>query len=264
MHALLAQQGVRLPFADFICHFQRDFAQRFAGAGLVVQSPHAFLCPALQGRVHGGTADLQIGADRRDGPPLTVQSDDCQATLRRVRYLHIGRIPARGERGTWPGGEYQFDTVMTGPAPKADVADLGDFSQEHGGQFGVQVHDQLAHGRRQAPRGLRWFAWRSLSGKQTHHSHLLEVLRFAGDGALCHIGLFRPLARGLPVQDDRAQDFIDFLLRSKDVLFDLLPAVGAQQCLRPTPLSRDVWQLCPFQQLARTQTPNLRASNLQR
>ena len=68
-----------------------------------------------------------------------------------------------------------FDTVMAGLSAEAIGADLGDFLPTHRWQFGMQVHNELAHIWREGT--LRLYPLTRLLGrKQAEHPMLLKVI----------------------------------------------------------------------------------------
>ncbi len=104
----------------------------------------------------------------------------------------------------------------------ANVADLGNFSPGHGRHLCVQIDNELADlwGQR-----LARFSRSTLlaGGKKARHPRTFKLISFAGQGALGEIDFFGSLPCGLVEQDERANRFIQLLLRPQRPLLNTCP-----------------------------------------
>ena len=112
---------------------------------------------------------------------------------------------------------------------EANGADTSNLAQRDAREFGVEVHDQLAHRRRQAARSLVRMV--ALGGQQPHHPLSLEPVGFAVDRPLGLAGLARSLRGGLAVQHHRPDQLVDGLLRPLGVQAQLLPVLSPLDAL---------------------------------
>jgi len=223
--APLAQLRVALELPDCVDYCQRRLRRWLSGRVRTICEPRKLLRdPALERPVDGASRGRQIPGDRADPPTCGMETYDGEPPLPRVAELGIRReATLRAGRGR-TGGKDLLHGVVGRPSPALDVAGSGDLAQRHAWHLGAQVHDPLAHRRRQATRILHRLP--SLLGKQARQPCAVESLGPAIDGPRLLPRCPGPLAGRLAEDHHRPDQRIHDLFGSLQQASQLCPIVG--------------------------------------
>ena len=155
----LAQQRVSLQLLDRGNRPQGHLGRRLVGRPRPVRQRRELLRgPALQRRVDGLSARLQILGDGLRVPALDVEADDRQPALGRVGGGVVEREAPVGLRWRRVFGEDALDGVGAGAMPIAGPPDCRDLMHVERRVLPFGIEDRLADlsGKQAVLRDLRW------------------------------------------------------------------------------------------------------------